>query len=83
MEDQSAASPAPVSEQSPDFIGGSDKKRVLEPFIKADAARHGPNDGFGLGLPIVAEIVQAHGGRLHLLDREPDGLLVRLELPVE
>jgi signal transduction histidine kinase len=64
-------------------ISAEDKERVFEPFFKADAARHGPNDGFGLGLPIVAEIVQAHGGRLHLLDREPHGLLVRLELPIE
>jgi len=62
-------------------ISDADKKRVLEPFFKTDSARSGPNDGFGLGLPIVAEIVQAHGGRLQLFDRQPHGLHVRVELP--
>lgn len=70
-----------ISDDGPG-ISGQDKERVLEPFFKADAARNGPNDGFGLGLPIVAEIVQAHGGRLQLLDRQPHGLHVRLELPL-
>lgn len=63
-------------------ISEQDKQRVQEPFFKADAARKGPNEGFGLGLPIVVEIVEAHGGRLRLLDREPHGLHVRLELPL-
>jgi signal transduction histidine kinase len=70
-----------ISDDGPG-ISDRDKERVLEPFFKADTARNGPNDGFGLGLPIVAEIVQAHGGRLHLFDRQPHGLRVRLELPL-
>jgi len=35
----------------------------------------------GLGLPIVAEIVRRHSGRIALLDAEPCGLLVRVALP--
>lgn len=69
-----------ISDDGPG-VSAADKQRVLEPFYKADAARTGPNDGFGLGLPIVAEIVQAYGGRLHLFDCQPHGLRVRLELP--
>ena len=38
--------------------------------------------GFGLGLSIVLAIVEAHGGELALLDREPHGLIVRIRLPV-
>lgn len=62
-------------------VSAADKQRILEPFFKADAARTGPNDGFGLGLSIVAEIIQAYGGRLDLIDCLPQGLRVRLELP--
>lgn len=73
-----------VIEVSDDGPGISDqhKDRVFEPFFKADEARNGSNGGFGLGLPIVAEIVQLHNGALHLHDRQPHGLRVRLELPI-
>jgi signal transduction histidine kinase len=38
-------------------------------------------DGSGLGLPIVAVLVEASGGRLDLLPAEPQGLHARLWLP--
>ncbi|GGB06660.1 two-component sensor histidine kinase [Brucella endophytica] len=57
------------------------RQRVLEPFFKIDAARGG-NAGFGLGLSIVSEIVQAHGGMLEFLDGKEGGLIVRLTLPM-
>jgi signal transduction histidine kinase len=38
-------------------------------------------DGSGLGLPIVAVLVEASGGRLDLLAAEPRGLHARLWLP--
>ncbi|PYE86591.1 ATP-binding protein [Phyllobacterium leguminum] len=56
--------------------------RVLEPFYKIDAARTRGDAGFGLGLSIVDEIVQAHQGRLELLDRQPSGLIARLTIPL-
>ncbi len=59
------------------------RSRVLEPFFKLDAARQDSETGFGLGLSIVAEIVQAHHGKLVLLDREPNGLVARVTLPLE
>ncbi|PRD44024.1 two-component sensor histidine kinase [Phyllobacterium phragmitis] len=58
------------------------RARVLEPFFKIDDARGGANSGFGLGLSIVAEIVQAHGGKLEFLERQPNGLVVRMTLPM-
>jgi signal transduction histidine kinase len=58
------------------------RSKVLEPFFKIDAARGGTNAGFGLGLSIVAEIVHAHDGKLTFLDRTPQGLMVRLEIPI-
>lgn len=63
-------------------ISDTDKRSVLEPFVRGDDARN-MNDaaGFGLGLSITRAIVSAHGGELSLHDRQPRGLVVRIQLP--
>jgi signal transduction histidine kinase len=53
---------------------------VLEPFFKLDEAR-GERGGFGLGLSIVRDIVQAHHGTMTLANAEPHGLVVEIRLP--
>ena len=58
------------------------RARVLDPFFKLDTARQDGGTGFGLGLAIVAEIVQAHRGSLDLADNTPQGLRVRVTVPV-
>jgi signal transduction histidine kinase len=37
--------------------------------------------GFGLGLSIARAVAVIHGGSLTLLDRKPNGLIARIELP--
>jgi hypothetical protein len=56
--------------------------RLARPFSRLGADRTGSDDGAGLGLSIVAAIVQAHGGALHLRARPDGGLQVSLELPL-
>jgi signal transduction histidine kinase len=64
-------------------ISDARKDTMLEPFVRGDAARNiDEAAGFGLGLSIARTIVQAHGGKLSLNDRQPHGLIVRTELPV-
>jgi len=53
---------------------------VLEPFYKLDSARN-DRGGFGLGLSIVQDIVQAHSGTLTLANTMPHGLIVEIGLP--
>ena len=55
---------------------------VFEPFFKGDHARsqHG-SGGFGLGLSIVREIAEGHGGGVELENHRPRGLTARLRLP--
>jgi signal transduction histidine kinase len=58
------------------------KEAMMEPFVRGDAARGmDRRSGFGLGLSIARAVAAAHGGSLTLLDREPKGLIARIELP--
>jgi signal transduction histidine kinase len=63
-------------------ISDARKDIMLQPFVRGDAARNMDEaKGFGLGLSIARAIVVAHGGELTLNDRQPHGLIVRIELP--
>ena len=55
--------------------------RVLEPFVRLDSARARDTVGFGLGLPIVARIVEEEGGTLTLANRAGGGLRATIRLP--
>ena len=64
-------------------ISDAQKNNMLEPFVRGDDARNMDDaSGFGLGLSIANAIVLAHGGALSLHDRQPHGLVVRIQLPV-
>jgi K+-sensing histidine kinase KdpD len=64
-------------------ISGACKDAMLEPFVRGDVARNMDEAaGFGLGLSIARAIVLAHSGELSLHDRQPQGLIARIELPV-
>jgi signal transduction histidine kinase len=56
--------------------------QIFEPFFKGDFARSQRGGGFGLGLSIVREIVESHGGGVELENRRPHGLTARLRLPL-
>ena len=56
----------------------SDRARVFERFWRASELP----GGCGLGLAIVAEIAQRHGGGASVHAVQPSGLLVRLTLPL-
>jgi signal transduction histidine kinase len=64
-------------------IADARKDVMLEPFVRGDDARNmDETAGFGLGLSIAQAIVLAHDGELSLHDRQPHGLIVRIQLPV-
>ncbi|RZN29028.1 ATP-binding protein [Bradyrhizobium sp. Leo121] len=64
-------------------ISDARKRDVLEPFVRGDDARNmDESGGFGLGLSITNAIVLAHGGTLSLHDKQPHGLVARIELPM-
>jgi len=64
-------------------IPEEDRPRIFERFYRVDKARSRQSGGTGLGLSIAKEIVDRHGGKLTLLDKDGPGLAVKLELDIE
>ncbi len=63
-----------------------DRGRIFERFSRgAVAGRRGSSDGVGLGLALVAEHVNLHGGRVWVEDRSDgaEGARFVVELPVQ
>ncbi len=61
-------------------VAPEDVARVFDPFFQGRNQAPGARRGSGIGLSIVREIVQAHGGRCQLLPRER-GAHFRIEIP--
>ena len=59
-----------------------DAGRVFEPFYRADASRSRDSGGAGLGLSIVAAVVDAHGGSVKVSDTPGGGATFEVELPI-
>src|SRR6266508_3800355 len=59
----------------------ADAQRVFERLYRADSSRSRRHGGAGLGLSIVAAIVQAHGGRVELWTAPSAGARFRVLLP--
>jgi len=59
-------------------VPAAEREKVLRRFYRIDQAD--PSPGSGLGLAMVAAVVNAHGGELHLGDNSP-GLAVEITLP--
>ena len=55
--------------------------RVFERFYRVDASRGRDSGGAGLGMAIVAAIVEAHAGSVHLSQTPGGGTTVRVTLP--
>jgi two-component system sensor histidine kinase TctE len=66
-----------VSDNGPG-LPPQDRERVFERFVRATDT----GNGCGLGLAIVKEIVERHAGRVTLTEAHPQGLCVRIELPL-
>jgi signal transduction histidine kinase len=53
-------------------IAEADRDRVFDRFYRTEESRSRESGGTGLGLPIVRDLVRAHGGSIRL-DSRPDG----------
>ena len=55
-------------------LDAEQRRRVFEPFYSTRP------DGMGLGMAIVQNVVEAHGGRVAAADREPPGAEIHITL---
>lgn len=62
-------------------IPEAELERVFEPFYRCDSARSPAISGSGLGLSVVKEIIDSHGGDITLLNLPEGGLRVEIVLP--
>jgi len=56
-------------------------KNVFKPFFRLDKSRSLNQSGVGLGLAIVEDIINSHGGSIQLGKSKLNGLQVRVSLP--
>ena len=56
-------------------------KNVFKPFFRLDKSRSLNQSGVGLGLAIVEDIINSHGGNIQLSKSELEGLQVKISLP--
>jgi signal transduction histidine kinase len=66
-------------------IAPAERERVFDRFYRIEEARDRETGGTGLGLPIVRDLVRAHGGSVRLTDRASGqrGLLALVVLPAD
>ena len=56
-------------------------KNVFKPFFRLDKSRNLNHSGIGLGLAIVEDVVNSHGGNIQLNKSKYNGLQVKIFLP--
>jgi two-component system sensor histidine kinase GlrK len=70
-----------VSDNGPG-VHPDDGDRIFEAFYQGRRPQGGPVGGTGIGLSVVAECVQAHGGSVELVRGEAVGAHFRVRLPL-
>ncbi len=70
-----------VTDEGPG-VPSTELARIFDRFYRTDKARSQHQNGSGIGLAIVASLMQAHGGSAWAENVEPHGLRVVLALPV-
>ncbi|HUT40612.1 MAG TPA: ATP-binding protein, partial [Gammaproteobacteria bacterium] len=57
-----------------------ERERIFEPFYRIEGSRE-TGEGFGLGLSLVRQIAQCHGGEVRCLPRPGGGTCFEVILP--
>ncbi|PWR02356.1 two-component sensor histidine kinase [Meridianimarinicoccus roseus] len=57
-------------------------EQVFDPFFRLEGSRSLETGGHGLGLSIARSIVRAHGGEIHLANRNGGGLVASIAVPL-
>jgi len=63
-------------------VPAADLESLFEPFFRTASGSKAPGSGAGLGLSIAQAAIAAHKGRISARNVSPQGLSVRMELPL-
>ncbi len=63
-------------------IAPGDEEKIFEFFFRGDKARTNISEGSGMGLSIVKQIVEQHGGRIWARSSKLTGLTLFVQLPL-
>jgi two-component system, NtrC family, sensor histidine kinase GlrK len=63
-------------------IPAEERKRIFEAFYQGKAPQGGYVKGTGIGLSVVTEFVNAHGGSIEILEAKTGGAHFRVRLPL-
>jgi len=69
-----------VSDRGPG-ISADEQSKIWDPFVRGAASNLGPHRGFGLGLSLVREIIERHGGEVSLSSPPSGGATFIVRLP--
>ena len=64
-------------------IRDEDKKRIFDRFYRVDKARTRQKGGFGLGLSLAKQIVEAFKGAIQVKDNKPKGTIFEVKLSIK
>lgn len=71
-----------VSDSGPGIVA-EERDRIFEPFFQGASRERGLVPGTGIGLSVVREFVEAHGGRIELVATDRPGAHFHVLLPLD
>jgi signal transduction histidine kinase len=63
-------------------IPESERKRIFKKFFRVEDEEVRDTKGTGLGLYIVKQTINKHGGKIEVLDNQPKGTIFRVLMPL-
>ncbi|MBX3703134.1 MAG: HAMP domain-containing histidine kinase [Steroidobacteraceae bacterium] len=64
-------------------IPREERDKIFQAFYSGQTPQGGPIKGTGIGLSVVREFVQAHGGTIEIVDGQFSGAHLRIRLPIQ